>query len=260
MNKFITLIILITFFCSLLAADNSQIVKNTNSQAISAYHEKNYDVALNKFLEIENDGIINSNLFYNIANCYFRQSQLGKAVLYYKKALKVDPSHQQAANNLKFIQSIIKDKIEQEDSGALIKLIKSLYNSFDLNATALFTAILFFILILLLIFMHTLYAHRDKSLPLFLTILVIIMLIAAISVSLLKYNKFHSTSEAVITAQTAIGYSGPGVEYTRVFTIHEGMVCQIEDMNDQWTLIKLPNGIGGWINNSLLEIVSFKAL
>jgi tetratricopeptide (TPR) repeat protein len=250
-------------FCMLIAilpvfADNTELVSKTADQATKAYHNKDYDTALSQFLYLENNNIINADLYYNIANCYFRQSEVGKAILYYKKALKVDPAHHAAASNLKFILTLTKDKIETPDNGALSQFLLRIYHSFDLNKAALFTAILFFLMIILLILLQTVFQTRDKSLPVFLIFLVVILLVVSSTISYLKYQNFHSASDAVITAQTAIGYSGPGVEYTRVFTIHEGMICQIEDTNDDWLLIKLPNGIGGWIQTNLLEIVHIK--
>ncbi|MCF7912647.1 MAG: tetratricopeptide repeat protein [Candidatus Cloacimonetes bacterium] len=239
-------------------ADNEDLVSKTADQAITAYHNKDYDTALTHFLYLENNNIINADLFYNIANCYFRQSQIGKAILYYKKALKVDPAHQAAASNLKFILTLTKDKIDTPENGALSRFLLRLYHSFDLNKAALFTAVLFFILIILLILLQTVFQNRDKSLPIFLIFLVVILLVISATISYLKYQNFHSASDAVVIAQTAIGYSGPGVEYTRVFTIHEGMICQIENTNDDWMLIKLPNGIGGWVQTNLLEIVKIK--
>ncbi len=249
------LIAFLLFLIPLLAS-NSDLINQTGTEAITAYQNKDYDTALNKFLYLENNSVINADLFYNIANCYFRQNMIGKAILYYKKALKVNPAHQAASRNLDFILTLTKDKIELDEPGALAEFLLRIYHSYDLNTAALFTAILFLLLVLLVILMQTAFQHQDKSLPLFLIFLVIIFLIISSAISVLKYNNFHDTSDAVVTTSTAIGYSGPGEEYTRVFTIHEGMVCQLEDQNENWVLIKLPNGIGGWIQKDLLELVT----
>ncbi|MDP8220048.1 MAG: tetratricopeptide repeat protein [Candidatus Stygibacter frigidus] len=256
--KYFLIIISLFILISPVIAENTDMITKTLDEAIDAYHNKDYDTALSSFLYLENNNVVNADLYYNIANCYFRQSQIGKAIIYYKKALKVDPAHTAANSNLKFILTLTKDKIDSSDNGALSQFLLRIYHSFDLNKAALFTAILFFILILLLILMQTVFQHRDKSLPVFLIFLVLILLVISATVSYIKYQNFHSARDAVVTSQTAIGYSGPGTEYTRVFTIHEGMICHIEETNDNWLLIKLPNGIGGWIESDLLEIVKIK--
>jgi len=49
--------------------------------------------------------------------------------------------------------------------------------------------------------------------------------------------------------------SGPGDEYTKVMSLHEGAEAQIEDNREGWYLIKLPNGLGGWIPQETAEII-----
>lgn len=254
MKRNIILIIILTSILFLSAFE--QNIDTINREAIEEYQNKNYESALEKFTQIESQGVIDANLFYNIANCWFRQENLGKAILYYKKALRVNPRHSLAEKNLDFTLTLTRDKIETPDPGALQKMIKTLYHSFTINSLAITGLILFAILVFLLVIMQTVYRFRDKSLPVFFIFLVLIMLTATIITATMKFNAYHDDNNAVILAPTAVGFSGPGSEYTRVFTVHEGMTCRIEDKNDNWVLIKLPNGIGGWIESNLLEKVT----
>lgn len=255
MNRYIAFIILILLAIpSLYAIDDN--IDSLNQKAVKAYQDKEYQTALSDFIRIEKQGVIDANLFYNMGNCYFRLEQLGMSILYYKKALKVNPTHSLAKKNLDFAFTLTRDKIESSDSGALEKILKNLYHSFSLNTLALISIILFALLVLLLIIMQTLYRFKDKSLPVFFIFLIIIFLAATVIITSMKYSAYHKNSDAVIIALTAVGFSGPGAEYTRVFTIHEGMTCNIEDKNENWVLIKLPNGIGGWIESNLLKRVS----
>jgi uncharacterized protein YgiM (DUF1202 family) len=68
--------------------------------------------------------------------------------------------------------------------------------------------------------------------------------------SYIKWQRYTDESQAVLLTDSAIGYSGPDSDFTRVFTIHEGMIFQIEQQQEDWSLIKLQNGLGGWIRNS----------
>lgn len=49
-------------------------------------------------------GAYSANLFYNLANADFRLGRRGKAILNYRRALLLDPSHAEAASNLAFIR------------------------------------------------------------------------------------------------------------------------------------------------------------
>ena len=51
-------------------------------------------------------GEYTANLFYNLADAYYRQGNRGRAVLNYQRALILDPSHAEAAANLAFVRGV----------------------------------------------------------------------------------------------------------------------------------------------------------
>ena len=57
----------------------------------------------------------------------------------------------------------------------------------------------------------------------------------------------HSTQEAIVLETAIIGRSGPGDEFLQVFTLHEGTKVALERSDGDWVLVRLRNGIGGWI-------------
>ena len=176
MKKLLAFALLIILSITLFAeADLS--LDEINQQAISAYQDKDYESALEQFLIIDTNGIISADLFYNIANCYFRQGSLGLSILYYEKYLKVKPDHIAARKNRDFALTLTRDKIEKTDKSALENLLSKLYNSFDLNSAALITLILFALLITFLIITQIAYRNRDKSLPVFFIFLIIFRII-----------------------------------------------------------------------------------
>ncbi len=75
--------------------------------ADSAYMNDNFAKATELYLEIAATEGTSSNLYYNIGNSYYRQGKLGKAILYYEKALRLDPSNKDARANLEFVNTKI---------------------------------------------------------------------------------------------------------------------------------------------------------
>ena len=49
-------------------------------------------------------GQYSANLFYNLADAYYRQGDRGRAILNYQRALILDPAHAEAAANLAFVR------------------------------------------------------------------------------------------------------------------------------------------------------------
>ena len=60
-------------------------------RANDSYAAGEYDVALADYEAILNDGKHSSALYYNLANTYFKLEQLGRAILYYNRALRLSP-------------------------------------------------------------------------------------------------------------------------------------------------------------------------
>ncbi len=216
-------------------------------EAINSYHDKDYQTALENFSLIENEGIINADLYYNIGNCYFRINEVGRAILYFKKALKVESDHKAARRNLDYALTFTKDKQDSENENVIRSFWQKAFDVLSINLLAIISLFIFVLIIMLICFMIIHYRNREKTVPIFITTVLIFLFLAFLIISLLKWQEFHKTDEAVLLSISAIGYSGPGEDFTRVFTIHEGMIFTIERDEENWSLIKLENGLGGWI-------------
>ena len=84
-----------------------------------------------------------------------------------------------------------------------------------------------------------------------------ILVIAAIVGGLLgaKIHQREAVLRAVILAEEAVARSGPGPDYLQVFSVHEGTAVVIEREEADWTLVRLPNGVGGWVPGESLEAI-----
>ncbi len=244
-KKTISILILVFMAASIFAVSQ---IDSIHEEAINSYNDKDYQTALEKFSLIENEGIVNSDLNYNIGNCYFRINEIGRAILYFKKALKIRSDHTAARRNLDYALTFTKDKQNTESQSVIRSFWLKAFDSLSINLLAIITLALFIIIIVLLSFMIIHYKNREKTVPLFMTTIFIFLFSVFLILSILKWQEFHSDVEGVLLSTSAIGYSGPGEDFTRVFTIHEGMIFTIERDEENWSLIKLENGLGGWIS------------
>lgn len=79
-------------------------------KADAAYMGDQFEQALDLYLTARDSMGTSSQLDYNIANTYYRLGELGNAVLFYKRALKLDPSNSDARANLEFVQTKLIDR------------------------------------------------------------------------------------------------------------------------------------------------------
>lgn len=249
MRKYITLFLL--FSISLVFAQD--IIGETFNRAITAYESNDFEAALTDFSKLENEGIKNADLFYNLGNCHFRLGNIGKAILYYKKALKEKSNHEAARRNLIYTLTFTQDKQDFNSDDVVRSFWKRTYDSFSLNLLALLVLIFLAALILVICLMILRYRNREKTVPIFICTILIIFLLGFALLGFLKWQDYHNSQQAVLIASSAIGYSGPGTDFVRVFTIHEGMIFDIERTENSWSLIKLENGLGGWIKANTYE-------
>lgn len=247
-------IILISIFLMLTSGifANTQI-DDVFEDAVASFELKDYSKALDRFKSIENEGIISADLFYNIGNCYFRLNEVGRSILYFKKALKVKSNHEAARRNLKYSLTFTKDKQGSGSEDVIKSFWEKAFEALSINLLALISIIIFSLIILLIVLMIIRYHNREKTVPAFITVVLTVFLVLFLVLSFLKWKEYHNEDEAVLLSSSAIGYSGPSEDFTRVFTIHEGMIFQVEREESGWCLIKLANGLGGWIETDTFE-------
>ncbi len=79
------------------------------------YQMRNYADAERAFLgaAASPDPALAQKALYNLGNCAYRQGRLDQAVAYYQKALDLDPKDEDARYNLEFVREEIKRRLEE---------------------------------------------------------------------------------------------------------------------------------------------------
>ena len=119
------------------------------------YKQENYQSSLDSYLKVYNNGYESLELYYNIANCYYKLGLTSKSILFYEKALKIDSNDKETNFNLDFLNSQLIDQINTVDNISLSIFFDRVlhYLSFNqlLNISLLFSwvLILFFLVIII---------------------------------------------------------------------------------------------------------------
>ena len=114
--------------------------------ATAEYNNDKYAKALELYLQAANEEGTSSDLFYNIGNTYYRMGDLGNAVLYYERALVLNPSNEDAEINLEFVNSKIQTRLSEEKS-FVVHVIDTFIESLTSNEWATIASITFVLLI-----------------------------------------------------------------------------------------------------------------
>ncbi len=111
MKKYVLQIILIVIFIF-----NPFVNADVNSQMQKAnelYKNNQYQLAIDEYNKIISQGYEGASLYYNLGNAHYRLGNVGFAILYYEKALKLSPSDEDAKHNLAIAKLNIKDKVDE---------------------------------------------------------------------------------------------------------------------------------------------------
>lgn len=204
------------------------------------YKKAEYEKALEMFKSLERD-YPTANLYYNIANSYYRLGKIGYAMLYYERAKKLSPFDENIGFNMKIIAGMIGDK---ESGGGFLA-------SVDMGVTKLlFSLSMFFFAVIISIKFLSF-----KKILFWPFVVSFLMVILFSSLYFLKYRDQCETIAVVIKSDTEIR-SAPNDNFKVSFTLPEGKNVKVLNKSGDWTEIGVKSmGLRGWLETKNIEII-----
>lgn len=245
-----------SLFVALIVCLNVQAVGEFNlDKADEAYTAGSYDTALEIYNSALDKGYESADLYYNVANCYFRKGELAASILNYERALKLDPSHDDAKHNLEFAESRTVDKIDSLGSVFLVDWWNAIANITSADAWAWIAISLFVILLVslsLYIFVRKMWVRKVGF-----SVAIVALFFTLISI-LCAYTRYEvetSKSEAIVFSQTVTIKSSPDSSGNDLFILHEGTKVNIKSTLGEWVEISTSDGNSGWMPASAIEVI-----
>lgn len=250
MKKMITIIITLFILSTpLLASDKPADIYN---EANINYKNGNYNKAVELYKSLCDKKIINSKIYYNLGNSYFKAERIGYAILYYEKALKLSPGDDDIKHNL-LIANARKTDIDPEViKNPIIEFVKKIMESINWKILRLILSISFILTILLWIiyFLDINMPITDKLRIIMIPIIILLFLIFLYRFDLATNKRF-----GIVIKQEINIHSGPSDSNTIQYNIHEGLKVKINKQRGNWYLISIPNLQDGWVSKENIEII-----
>ncbi len=248
MKKSIISLYFILIGSVLLAQSASESIAAGNT----AYEEAEYEKAIQLYTSA--DSLTESaGLHLNLGNAYYKNGELGKAILHYERGKIISPTDEDILHNLRQANGLTLDKLESKEGDAFSDWWKSLLLRIGMNRLA-YTSILTAILCALAWLWFWVSAKRSGRQTGFAGgVLLFIICISTMLMSFSAKKIVTDNSHAIILGQRVKIFSAPNDGSTELFILHEGAKVNHEEEKGAWTSISLPNGNKGWIESYQLE-------
>lgn len=235
----------------------------TAQRADSAYNKEDYREAIRLYEQSLAEDGRSSTVYYNLGNAYYRHDNVGKAVLSYERALRLNPTNADARQNLEFVKGRIQDRPEDDSS-----FFSNMHRGIVASCTADSWAWIAFGVFICFAGAAALYMFTNnvtlRKTGFFGGLVLLVLFIYVLCVASDASATAQSHEEAVVTVPGTQLSSAPRAARTsadKVVTIHEGTKVEIVDsvatpddpVSPKWYEVKINNSTRAWLRSSDVE-------
>lgn len=240
---------------SALPARAQDDVSGLWQKAEEAFAAGQWQNALNFYQMIEGESLQSADLYYNIGNTYFKLDDKAHAILYYERALKLDPSHDDAAHNLEIVRQLTLDKIDSVPDFILVSWFRQLRQRCGANSWAWITLGLLLVVGVLLTLFRNGASLALRRVSFILACVAFLLAVFAFIFSLQQKRAVTRQDSAVVTSPVCSVKSSPADGGTTVFVLHEGTKVRLLDNVGDWSKIAIADGRQGWAPACTFEVI-----
>ncbi len=221
-------------------------------QAAAAGEAGRWEEAERDLREVVSRGIHDPEAWYDLGTVLAHEGKYGEAILALRRALRLDPRHEDARANLEWVRARLADASEGTD-GARDLLARWLALLPERGALVAAIALEWIGAALLL---FGLFRARRRAAALRRAGIAALVLAALLALPPLGLAWLRATDRsAVVLAERAEARSGPGEDNPVLFTVHEGLEVELGRARGDWVYVRVPGGPAGWLPRSALAPV-----
>jgi hypothetical protein len=263
-----------------LSALGGRLDMTALSVANQLYQAGHTAQAIQAYEQLVAQGAQDSVLFYNLGNAYLQQGDLGRAILNYQRAARLDPRDADIQANLAYARSLVVDPLPDVPGGPLDVLSNLTGSWLTLNETALLSLGLWFLFGGVLLAWRQLAPGRART-GMAYAALAASLLVAVAGLSLGSRIYAERTQPAGVVVADVLPVSseprpvlgppagpGAGSETGSIadptggaasglqdgraseirFSLHDGAEIHVVEIQGDWARLSVPgNALGGWV-------------
>ena len=229
------------------ATENAEaLFKSGNS-----YYEKGeYKNAIAEYNKIIATGKTSGAVYYNLANAYFKDGQLGMAMLNYRRGLYLTPRDADLIANYRFAEAMIGRQDIPSTGVWNWRPLRVYSGNFTVNELTRISSAMY-ILILVVLAAMIIWPGRKKQY--FVTVAACLCLAILVNVFVIWHKSGEMDKGGITVAPTVDAMFAPFDTATKFFTLYEGMEVQVLKVKDDWCKVRRSDGKVGWVKSNAVE-------
>ncbi|MBU3664819.1 MAG: hypothetical protein FGM15_02935 [Chthoniobacterales bacterium] len=217
----------------------------TFEEANRSYAQGDYGAARDGYEKLVKAGTSNPSVFLNLGHAEYRLGNEVPAAINYRRALALDPGNSAARASLEHVMSAL--GVPAPGLGAAE--IAGRYISFDL--LVLLGSLLFWLGIIAVVF--AVFSVRRKTGLAVAGAFVAVLGATAVAVAWAGDSRIALSQSSIVTADAVDARSAPADNGQKLADLPRGTPVRVLAVRDNWSLVRLPLGVDGWVRSSSLE-------
>jgi tetratricopeptide (TPR) repeat protein len=218
--------------------------------AMEAYKSKDYDKAIKELESIAQSGVQNGDLYYDLGNAYLKDDQLGRAILWYERALKLRPNDPDLRFNAQYARSLTRDAA---DDKAVSPWRIFFFWKYRLSQR---TVILLAVVFNLLFWSMLIACHMSNRRGLrYAAMAVAAPAVIFMMTALFNYYEAAYIRHGIVLDEKASVRSGLDRTSTELFVLHAGTKLRVLKQNQSHLQIRFGKDKIGWIEREAVGLI-----
>ena len=238
------------------SAQQNDYVDSLWNAANAAYVEGQWADAAAGYEKISDMGLESASLYCNTGDAYYKDGNIPMAILYYERALKLDPSYEDARYNLELMNARIQDRIDPVPEFILKVWARDLCRLMDSDSWAVAFIILLAIAAAMVLLFLLSPSVAGRRAGFFTGIVVLLLAGASLGFSIWQKNDYMRVDSAIVMRPVVSVKSSPSAEASQdLFVLHEGTKVKVLDTVGRWNNVELADGRQGWIRTDEITVI-----
>ncbi len=223
---------------------------------VEAYSAGDYATAVADWEGIVDTGLMSRELYFNLGNAYFKTGEVAPAILWYERALRLDPSDADVRHNLEYARTLTQDRIDEVPEFFLKSWRRSVCYLLPANAWAILGLVLLAGTLALALLFLLGSSSGKRRLGFFGGIVLLLLTLVCWDFSRTQRQEAQRQDIAIVMRPVSSVKSSPSENSAKdLFILHEGTRVRILDNVSGYSNIELADGRQGWIPSGDIEII-----